>query len=262
MSGFVYPNGTKTAPRLTGNFGPRQSFWTPGGWTSNYHYGTDMVGFSTVCSPVDGIVVAASYSGGFGNLVKVREANGDEWWHAHLAPNSFRVRVGDRVSAGQPLATMGTTGRSTGVHLHWEYHPKGGSARDAMPEARARIVALASVGSKPLPTPVEEEEEPDMARNSGIYYERKNPANGKVTIVYNVHNTVSGFEHEFSNGEGGGALPGSYVNPLAQAFDTPSWAKVTEGHARVIKAALAAVRPKDAPRSIEVEIIDPDDVPA
>ena len=99
-----------------------------------------------------------------------------------------------------------------------------------------------------------------MARNAGIFYDRRNPANGRITTVYNVHNTVSGWEHEFSNGEGNGLMPGSYNNALARAWDTPGWARVTEGHARAIKAALAAVRETEILGA--VQIIPADEIEA
>lgn len=245
MSAFAYPNGTKTAPRITGNFGPRQSFWTPGGWTSNYHYGTDMVGFSTVCSPVDGVVIAAAYSGGFGNLVKVREANGDEWWHAHLATGSFRVRAGDRVHVGQPLATMGTTGRSTGVHLHWEYHPKGGSARDAMPEARARIVALAGGGSKPLPTPIKRKRNRKMSIGV-IHTDDKADKNRSGAIVDIEAGVFSPF----------GWFPVAYANGVAKGFGLEASAPVTRGHYEQIKRDVAAKAARDGKVFVNIDDAD------
>src|SRR5690606_17489360 len=120
----------------------------------------------------------------------------------------------------------------------------------------ANAGSAAGGGSTPLPTPKPEEQD-DMAKNSGVYYDRKNPANGKITTVYLVFNSDSGWAHEFSNGEGNGPMPGEDNNALAKALDTPSWAKITEGHANVIKAGLVAVRPKDAPKSIEVTVIEP-----
>uniref|UniRef100_A0AAU7J884 Metallo-endopeptidase n=2 Tax=unclassified bacterial viruses TaxID=12333 RepID=A0AAU7J884_9VIRU len=158
---FRYPNNSLQEPHVSGNFGPRTPFWTPGGWTSSFHYGTDMVWWTRITSPVNGVVTLATYSGGFGNLVKVREdGTGDEFWHAHLA--SFGVRAGDRVSVGQFLGIMGTTGRSTGVHLHWEVHPRGGSAVDPRPYSRNRIAAAAGGGSRPTPTPTPTLQEEQM----------------------------------------------------------------------------------------------------
>lgn len=245
MSAFVYPNGARTAPRVTGNYGPRESFWTPNGWTSNFHYGTDMVGWSTIVSPVDGVVIAASYSGGFGNLVKVREANGDEWWHAHLAPNSLRVRAGDRVRSGQALGTMGTTGRSTGVHLHWEYHPKGGAAKDAMPNARLRIAASASTGSKPLPVPKKRKRKNDMS-TIVIYTQGGTDKTRRGAVI----DTESGFVSTF------GWFPVAYADDLAKASGAESAAGVTGGHFDVLVRDAKATAARLGKVSVDLDDAD------
>lgn len=57
-------------------------------------------------------------SGGYGNLVILNHGNGLSTYYAHLA--TVAVNDGDVVEAGQDLGVMGTTGNSTGVHLHWE----------------------------------------------------------------------------------------------------------------------------------------------
>ena len=55
-----------------------------------------------------------------GNYVVLDHGGGWETRYLHLKHNSLKVRAGDRVAAGQPLGFMGTTGYSTGVHLHFE----------------------------------------------------------------------------------------------------------------------------------------------
>lgn len=132
MSGVAWPNGLDTPPRIGSRFGARAPIVTPGGVTNSFHYGTDMTGFADICSPVDGVVTFAAYNGGFGNFVRIRGDNGDEYGHAHIAPQGFYVGKGQRVRARQPIARMGTTGKSTGVHLHWEVYPRGGSAVDGV----------------------------------------------------------------------------------------------------------------------------------
>lgn len=122
MPGLVWPNGSGSMPHVTSEFGlrfhPIDKVW-------RLHGGIDLVGFSTVCSPCDGQVIYAGYNGGFGNLVKIRAANRDEFWLAHNA--RFLVGYGAWVSAGQCVAIMGTTGASTGVHCHYETRPGGGA---------------------------------------------------------------------------------------------------------------------------------------
>jgi murein DD-endopeptidase MepM/ murein hydrolase activator NlpD len=65
-----------------------------------------------------GRVITAEYSGGYGNLVELDHGNGITTRYAHLA--SIGVAVGQRVSPGQTLGRVGSTGRSTGPHLHYE----------------------------------------------------------------------------------------------------------------------------------------------
>lgn len=120
----LWPNATSTIPRVSSEFNPNRLH--PITKVIRPHTGIDLVGFSTICSPVDGDVIYAAYNGGWGNHVKIRASNGDEFWHAHCA--RFLVARGTRVRAGQPVAVMGTTGLSTGIHLHWEVHPRGGAA--------------------------------------------------------------------------------------------------------------------------------------
>ncbi len=71
----------------------------------------------------DGTVTNASYSGSYGNLVKVDHGNGVETWYAHTS--KMYVKVGQKVSAGDVIALVGTTGNSTGPHLHLEIRING-----------------------------------------------------------------------------------------------------------------------------------------
>ncbi len=66
----------------------------------------------------DGTIISAVYSGAYGNLVKVSHGNGVETWYAHT--NKMCVKKGDTVKAGDVIATVGSTGNSTGPHLHLE----------------------------------------------------------------------------------------------------------------------------------------------
>ena len=69
-----------------------------------------------VATTVDG----TGYNGGFGKLIKLSHSNGTETLFGHAS--KLLITVGQTVTKGQPIALMGTTGRSTGCHLHWEVH--------------------------------------------------------------------------------------------------------------------------------------------
>lgn len=110
--------------------------------------------------------------------------------------------------------------------------------------------------SKPSkPATPEQEEDDDMTRNSAVWYK----TNDK-TYIYMIFNTASGFVHEVGNGANRGTLPGPYTAGLKASFDCPAWTSITLGHANVLKAALAAVRPKDAPTQLEVQIVSDEEL--
>ena len=66
----------------------------------------------------DGTVISACYDGSYGNLVKVDHGNGVETWYAHTS--KMYVKPGQKVTAGEVIAAVGSTGNSTGPHLHLE----------------------------------------------------------------------------------------------------------------------------------------------
>ena len=76
----------------------------------------------------DGVVIEAGPSAGYGMLVKVRHSDGTVTLYGHV--NSITVGVGERVMAGDQIATMGNRGNSTGPHLHFEVLLAGSSRVD------------------------------------------------------------------------------------------------------------------------------------
>ncbi|MEM9798590.1 MAG: M23 family metallopeptidase [Pseudomonadota bacterium] len=102
--------------RRTSGFGPR--------W-GRMHSGLDFAGArgARIDATAEGTVTHAGWQSGYGKLVKIRHPMGFETRYAHLS--KIRVTVGQRVSRGQHIGDMGTTGRSTGVHLHYEVRREG-----------------------------------------------------------------------------------------------------------------------------------------
>lgn len=137
----VWPSGSTTIPRVTDEFGWRVNPIT-GAWSM--HNGIDIIGFYYNRAPKAGVVILASYNGGAGNEVRIRADNGDVFRILHNA--SFLVGYGERVSEGQPVGVMGTTGDSTGVHCHFETKPGGGVAIDPRIYMSTALATAGSVG--------------------------------------------------------------------------------------------------------------------
>lgn len=115
--------------RLTSYFGPRNL----GMGTSSFHRGIDIAAPSgtPVGAARAGTVTFAGWSTqGYGNLVRVRHADGSEAWYGHFS--SISVSVGQYINQGDSVGRVGSTGLSTGPHLHFEVHEPNGNARDPL----------------------------------------------------------------------------------------------------------------------------------
>ena len=78
-----------------------------------------------VLAPADGTVSFRGWKGGYGNAVMVMHDNGVETLYGHLSAFVEGVDVGTRVGAGSVIALVGSTGHSTGPHLHYEVRING-----------------------------------------------------------------------------------------------------------------------------------------
>ncbi|WP_366918582.1 M23 family metallopeptidase [Acaryochloris sp. IP29b_bin.148] len=125
--------------------GPQKYVWPAKGvLTSGFgwrwgrpHRGIDIaapVG-TPVVAAAPGVVKTAGWNRwGYGNLVEIRHPDGSLTLYAHN--HRIRTRVGESVSQGQQIADMGSTGRSTGPHTHFELHPAGKGAINPVPLLR------------------------------------------------------------------------------------------------------------------------------
>ena len=114
-SGFLWP--TPDSNLVTSRFGPRVS---PGGIGSTNHRGID-IGVAwgrPILASAGGVVELSGWNGGYGNYIRIYHGNGYHTAYAHNSQN--HVRVGDRVLQGEHIADVGSTGNSTGPHLHFE----------------------------------------------------------------------------------------------------------------------------------------------
>ena len=94
-----------------------------------------------IFAAADGVVTDAGWTdGGYGNIVELRHSDGSVTLYAHT--NKVYVSKGQSVNRGQAIAEVGTTGRSTGPHLHFEVQPDGKTAVDPMDYLQMRQVTL------------------------------------------------------------------------------------------------------------------------
>ncbi|MGV0745111.1 M23 family metallopeptidase [Mycolicibacterium sp. XJ870] len=110
---------------------------TKGVWTSGFGYrwgvlhgGIDIAGpiGTPIYAASDGVVIDVGPTAGYGAWVKLRHSDGTVTLYGHI--NTWLVSVGERVMAGDQIATMGNRGNSTGPHLHFEVMPNGSSRID------------------------------------------------------------------------------------------------------------------------------------
>lgn len=102
---------------LTGMFGGRSDPFTG---ENNFHQGLDISAEKghPVYATADGTVESASYSGDYGNLIVLTHDFGLSTRYGHLS--KFNVKAGDTIKRGDVIGFVGSTGRSTGAHLHYE----------------------------------------------------------------------------------------------------------------------------------------------
>ena len=113
---FHFDSPLEGSLNISSGYGSRED---PTGSSGTQHEGIDFTGHSgqKVMAARDGVVVEAQFGPTQGNCVIIKHDNGYYTYYMHL--NSISVHAGQEVTAGQQVGTMGTTGSSTGVHLHF-----------------------------------------------------------------------------------------------------------------------------------------------
>jgi murein DD-endopeptidase MepM/ murein hydrolase activator NlpD len=142
----VVPSLWPVAGRVESNFGGRMD---PFSGEGAFHTGVDIqASFGTpVHAAADGVVLLAEFTGGYGKLVAVEHGGGMRTMYAHLS--RYNVVPGQEVRRGDVIAYSGSTGASTGPHLHFEVR-MGGSPVNPYPYL-ARSATRASTAAKDFP---------------------------------------------------------------------------------------------------------------
>ncbi|QHY99611.1 Resuscitation-promoting factor Rpf precursor [Streptomyces sp. S4.7] len=113
-----------------------------GSWASGYHTGVDfpVPTGTSVKAVAGGTVVSAGWEGSYGYQVVIRHTDGKYSQYAHLS--ALNVRDGQKVNAGQRIARSGSTGNSTGPHLHFEMRTGPGYGSDIDPISYLRAAGV------------------------------------------------------------------------------------------------------------------------
>ncbi len=130
--------------KINNEFGYRRNPF--GGRSYEFHAGLDIDGErgDVVAAPANGIVSKAGWEGGYGNMIEIDHGNGLTTRYGHLSRGD--VQVGDTIQRGQLIGLIGSTGRSTGPHLHYELrlNDKAINPRRFLPPEPAETKALKS----------------------------------------------------------------------------------------------------------------------
>lgn len=112
------PNIWAHMGKINNEFGFRRNPF--GGRTYEFHAGMDIDGErgDNVLAPANGVVTKAGWQGGYGNMIEIDHGNGLTTRYGHLS--KIEVAVGDEIGRGMLIGYVGSTGRSTGPHLHYE----------------------------------------------------------------------------------------------------------------------------------------------
>jgi murein DD-endopeptidase MepM/ murein hydrolase activator NlpD len=134
--------------RLMGGYGVRSD---PFSGEGAMHTGVDISApqGTPVHATADGIVVHAGWNSGYGRCVIIDHGNNYQTWYAHLS--RFEVIEGQEIRQGEVLGAVGTSGRSTGAHLHYEVRIGSTPVNPYRFLARASVVHTASVASSDFP---------------------------------------------------------------------------------------------------------------
>lgn len=104
---------------LTGNFRVTCEYKRKGNWAAGWHTGIDLVGEEKIYSSCNGKVIKTGYDKSYGNYIVVKNnTDGRYHWFCHLS--KIIAGIGKKVSKTTVIGIMGSTGNSTGKHLHFE----------------------------------------------------------------------------------------------------------------------------------------------
>lgn len=188
-----------------------------------------------VGSAAAGTVTFAGEKGGYGNYIMVRHADGSETAYAHLS--RIGVKVGDKVTSGQLIGAVGSTGNSTGPHLHFELY------RDGKPVDPSG--AMGARGAQPRNAPRDNDLNSQLAAvdayaaENGWSFSRVKATKSRLMELARVDATLKKDEEEKA-GDAAWAYALDAKNTSIRSIPPAIWANVAPATQRSIMAALKA----------------------
>lgn len=168
---MLYPNGATAPPRVSSPFGPRS------GGAFSFHYGADLIGFTTIRSIAPGLVTFAGLLNNSAGYTVIID-HGDGITSLYMHNHSHHVRLGDRVTEGQPIAVMGDSGNATGDCNHLEIR-RHGTSIEPLSYIAARLTATPATTTKEKEEMIVNIQGKAGVRNGGAYYIE----GGKATFI-------------------------------------------------------------------------------
>jgi murein DD-endopeptidase MepM/ murein hydrolase activator NlpD len=119
---------------LTAGFGESSGLW------SRRHTGQDFAAptGTPVRAVADGVIIFSGWDGPYGRKIVIRHADGTETWYAHLSA----ITASGKVGAGEIIGRVGSSGNTTGPHLHFEVRPGGGDPIEPIAWLRAHHIRV------------------------------------------------------------------------------------------------------------------------
>ena len=178
---------------LTGKFEVTCEYKRKGSWACGWHTGIDLVGDETIYATCDGVVTRTGYDKSYGNFIVVKnDADGKYHWYCHLS--KINVSVNQRVSRVSKIGVMGSTGNSTGKHLHFEIRNVSNKYADnsnpadymGIPNKVGSYNSNDYQISNPTPRPSNPELK-TLARNTNL---RSSPTTSASAVLYLANTTL------------------------------------------------------------------------
>lgn len=190
---------------LTGQFRVTCEYARKGNWKAGYHTGIDLVGDEKIYATCNGKVTRTGYDNSYGNFIVIKNNDDGRFhWFCHLS--KILVNTGETVSRVTKIGIMGSTGNSSGKHLHFEIRNEGNKYGNQINPAEYMKIpnAVGTYNSanyqikevKPVQNPVLKK----LAKNTNL---RNKPATkGSTSVTYLKNTTLYVLEAGVANSNG------------------------------------------------------------